>query len=661
MGTANHTAQPRTAQSRQLQNILAISLLISTFCLAQGEVQSISSKLDITGLQWTAPNFQTPTKRSLLDTYFDVDHKARPLAYVSTCEQSHLRYIQQSLYKHLGYGLSSEPAKADLVLRVFPYPCRKYHGEIEYWNTRFHYAYPQWFKNVEEAKSPLRNTPGVNLKQLMSTRKNPAVILPPREEGHKMLRSLHSKLQLCENAQEIAVKFASWATLQSDKKLAVSSRTMVVGRGWTAPPCVSLPAQLELGEAATQDADLIAEWPLWAHKTEGSYLGAGVLSISPLKRIIADYKNKKTFYRPAAMVRPGQDKNTKLERSFASAYMKRPFLYKDASQGVLNHVKTDFRTWALIAGTFPPRVYICKQGLFRSADPSASWDTSANDQQLMDSFVQNKERHVTNAVQTKRYLVTSLNGAFDAFANTGPLLPQYAEAMERDGIDSNQTLHDARMASTYVYVNQFNKADCVVQKQLCNRHFVTGFADIGLSDTGEVYIFEMAMHTIYKNRPGDTYGKDTYIGGNLMHAVWSTRAIAGAPHIGGGKLFKECEQALTSKAKLLASTWSSSWLQTAPSPLQASNPTYGETRSDILATMCAEKILAANLEVDDMISGGTTSPGGEKQKPLWQRDLFLASLLRDDHKEMLQAFEDLLGDFTRAHPLYVEIGGKSFT
>jgi len=620
---------------------------------------AFSSRFEPQGYIWKQPNFKGSSTHAALEEYFAVDHKARPLAYVSSCEQTHLRYIQQSAYAHLGYGQSSDPSKADLILRIYPYPCKKYDGEVQYWNTRFHYAYPQWFRSFEEATSPLKTTPGIDLEALMSTRKNPNVKLPTREEGHRMLRTLHSKLKLCENAQEIAAKFARWAETQSNKVLPISSRTMVLGRGWVAPPCVSLPAQLDLGKAAMKNAELIEEWPLWAHKTEGSYLGAGVLSISPLDSIIEDFENKKTFYRPAAMARPGQDKNTKLERSFASAYMMKPFLYKDPSGAVAHAVKTDFRTWALVAGTFPPRVYIAKQGLFRSADPSASWDTKASHAQMMESFVKHKAQHVTNAVLTKRYLVTSLNGAFDAFANTGPLLPQYAEAMERDGINSNQSLHDARMASAYTYVNQFKKADCVVEKQLCNRHFVSGFADVGLSDTGEVYIFEMAMHTIYKNRPGDTYGKDIYMGGNLMQAFWATRAVAGAPHVGGGKLYRECQAALSEQ--LERSEWTQAWLSSAPSPLQQSAPVLGESRQDILTTMCAEKILAANLNLDDMVSGGKTTPTGRPQVPLWKRDAFLGSLLRDDHREMLQAFEDLLGDFVRTHVLYTEVGGKTFT
>ena len=636
---------------------IALAILAWDTVKAQDE-SAFSNRFEPDGYGWLRQDFHKQPARTVLDQYLSVDHLKRPLVYVSSCEQSHLRYTQQSLYTHLGYGLSSEPSLADLILRIYPYPCRKYDGEVQYWNTRFHYAYPQWFKNYDEATSPLKRTAGVNLKQLMATRRNPAVQLPRREEGHAMLRTLHSKLKLCENAQEVAAKFALWAAAQESKTLPVSSRTMVVGRGWVAPPCVSLPAQLALGKAAMENSELVAEWPLWAHKTEGSYLGAGVLSISPLADIVRDYQNKKTFFRPAAMARPGQGKDTKLTRSFASAYMMKPFLYKDKSGAVLNAVKTDFRTWALVAGTFPPRVYIARQGLFRSADPSASWDTEASLEQMMQSFKEHKAQHVTNAVKTKRYLVTSLNGAFDSFANTGPLLPQYAEAMERDGINSNQSLHDARMASVYTYVNQFSKEDCVTQKQLCNRHFVSGFADVGLSATGETYIFEMAMHTIYKNRPGDTYGKDVFMGGNLMQAFWATRAVAGAAHIGGGKLYRECQAALNSAAA--GSEWSDSWLESTPSPLQQARSALGESRSDILAAMCAEKILAANFELEDMVSGGN---GAADQEPaaLWQRDEFLGSLLRKDHREMLQAFEDLLGSFVRGHVLYVQVGGKTFT
>jgi hypothetical protein len=636
--------------------LFSVQVFCALKCVSASAVQNAAFS------NWETPNFEIATKRSKLDEYYRVYDNVRPLAFVATCEQSHLRYVQQSLYKHLGYGFSSEPENADLLVNIFPYPCKLYDGKVKRWNSKFHYAYPQWFESPATAKSPLRTTPGVHLDKLMATKRNPEVHFPTKEEGHKMLRALHSKLLLCENAQEIASKYLEWQTAhhQEDQQpLPISSRTMVKSQGWTAPPCIVLPTQLERGKIAAQDAGLATEWPLWVHKTDGSYLGAGVLSLSPLSTIVKAYEEKQTFYRPAAMARPGLGKDTKLERTFASAYMKHPFLYKDVSGGVEHAVKTDFRTWALVAGTFPPRVYIFKQGLFRSAEPSAAWDVNATDKQLMQSFKTNKAQHVTNAVATKKYLVTSINGRFDAFANTGPLLPQYAEVMERDGIHANQSLHDARMASAYVFVNQFHKKDCLVSKQLCNRHFVTGFADIGLSSTGEVFLFEMAMHTIYKNRPGDTYGKDPFMGGNLMHAFWSTRALAGATHIGGGKLHKECQTAL--RAAAAGSEWSDQWLASTPSPLEAASSQMGESRADILSNMCAEKVFAANLEVDDVISGAATSPSGKPPLPLWQRDTFLRSLLRNDHLEMLQAFEDLLGDFYRSHPLYLEIGGLSFT
>eukprot|EP00301_Raphidiophrys_heterophryoidea_P005748 c12379_g1_i2.p1 GENE.c12379_g1_i2~~c12379_g1_i2.p1 ORF type:complete len:582 (-),score=129.01 c12379_g1_i2:168-1844(-) len=200
------------------------------------------------------------------------------------------------------------------------------------------------------------------------------------------------------------------------------------------PPCYAWP------EHTTQLLAAAPQYPYWLYKPSLSSSGKGLVLL-----------NQSQITRDALMGLP---------EGLIQQYVHNPLLY-DASlepSGPNVVIKTDIRIYGVVTSVEPLRFYISKRGYFRSGHPHFNYTMTQN--------------------------ITSRDFQQVHFTNNGP----------KSGLDPEVIWNDIHRAFTFLFVAQ-NEELIVVsrcrERGDCSKRLTEFFADVSVSDTGDVRILEI--------------------------------------------------------------------------------------------------------------------------------------------------------------------------